>query len=189
MQGTCNTTINGLSLPRRWLALSAIAAVVAPASLARAQAPTQSVGKLPEPTGPVILTISGKIGVFNRGQTAVFDRAMIEGLGSTSFETQTPWYDKLQTFEGVLMTKLLATVKASGDRVVCTALNDYSTEIPIADFATYGTIMAYKRGGAYLTVRDKGPLFIVYPFDSNPELKQQRYYGRSAWQLAQLSVR
>ena len=114
---------------------------------------------------------------------------MLEALGATSFETQTPWFDKPQLFEGVLMTRLLAAVQASGETVICTALNDYSTEIPIADFAAFGTVMAYKRGGNYLTVRDKGPLFIIYPFDSNPELKQQRYYGRSAWQLAQLAVR
>ena len=35
---------------------------------------------------------------------------------------------------------------------------------------------------------DKGPLFIVYPFDSDPELKQQIYYNRSAWQVARLLV-
>jgi hypothetical protein len=151
--------------------------------------PSHAQAALPEPTGPVILTITGKIGVKNRGATAVFDRAMLEALGATSFETQTPWFDKPQLFEGVLMTRLLAAVQASGETVICTALNDYSTEIPIADFAAFGTIMAYKRGGNYLTVRDKGPLFIIYPFDSKPELKQQRYYGRSAWQLAQLAVR
>jgi hypothetical protein len=187
MQGTCTTPPKGLGLflTRRAIALQALAAATMTGRAALAQTPPTLV----EPTGPVILTISGKIGVFNRGQTAVFDRAMIEALGTTSFETQTPWYDKPQTFEGVLMTKLLDAVKANGDRVVCTALNDYSTEIPIADFAAFGTIMAFKRGGTYLTVRDKGPLFIIYPFDSNPELRQQRYYGRSAWQLAQLSVR
>jgi hypothetical protein len=37
-------------------------------------------------------------------------------------------------------------------------------------------------------VRDKGPLFIVYPYDSKPELKSQTYYGRSAWQLAKLII-
>jgi hypothetical protein len=45
-----------------------------------------------------------------------------------------------------------------------------------------------KRNGEYMPVRDKGPLFVVYPFDSDPALRNQRYYGRCAWQLAQVDV-
>ena len=40
-----------------------------------------------------------------------------------------------------------------------------------------------------MPVTDKGPLFIVYPFDSNPELKHQLFYSRSAWQLNRIVVR
>ena len=57
-----------------------------------------------------------------------------------------------------------------------------------ADFARHDVILALKRDGQYMSVRDKGPLFIVYPFDSDPALRHQRYYSRSAWQLARLVV-
>jgi hypothetical protein len=144
---------------------------------------------LPAPTEKPILTISGKIRNFNNGETAVFDRAMLEALGMVSFETATPWYDKVVRFEGPLMTSVMEAVDAFGDSVVATALNDYSTTIPRSDFAQFKTILALKRDGAYLPVRDKGPLFVVYPYDSNPELKQQKYYGRSAWQVAQFTVK
>lgn len=40
-----------------------------------------------------------------------------------------------------------------------------------------------------MPVRDKGPLFIVYPYDSNPEIKSQTYYTRSVWQVARLEVK
>jgi len=50
-------------------------------------------------------------------------------------------------------------------------------------------LLALKRDGAYMTVRNKGPLFIVYPYDSSPELRNRRIYSRSAWQVAQLVVR
>ena len=43
--------------------------------------------------------------------------------------------------------------------------------------------------GNYMPVRDKGPLFIVYPYDSDPNLRSRRFYSRSAWQVAQLIVR
>lgn len=145
--------------------------------------------ELAAPADRVILTISGKIRNTNTAGTAQFDRAMLEGLGMTGFDTHTPWYDKTVRFEGPLMRQLLETVGAYGDIVEAHALNDYSTNIPIADFTQYGAILAMKRDGAYLTVRDKGPLFVVYPYDSDAELRQQKYYGRSAWQVASFIIK
>jgi hypothetical protein len=144
---------------------------------------------LSAPTGKPILEISGKIHVFNDGETARFDIAMLEGLGMTSFKTVTPWYSGPVTFEGVPMATLLDAVGAFGDHIVVTALNDYTSEIPISDFQEFGVLLALKRDGAYMPVRDKGPLFIVYPYDSRPELRQQKYYSRSAWQVAKIVVK
>lgn len=31
--------------------------------------------------------------------------------------------------------------------------------------------------GQYMRIRDKGPLFIVYPYDSSAELQNQIYYS------------
>ena len=39
-----------------------------------------------------------------------------------------------------------------------------------------------------MAVRDKGPLFIVYPYDSDEVLRSERYYNRSAWQLKSLEI-
>ena len=83
----------------------------------------------------------------------------------------------------------MASVGATGDRVVAVALNDYSSEIPIEDFAKYHAILALKRDGEYMPVRDKGPLFIVYPYDQNPELRSQKFYSRSVWQVARLVIK
>jgi hypothetical protein len=159
------------------------------AALVTARPARPALAALAPPKGRVILTVSGKIHVTNDGDTAKFDRDMIEALGMTGFETKTPWYDKVVTFEGPLMTSLMDAVGAYGDSVVATALNDYSTTIPAADFAQFKPILALKRDGAYLTVRDKGPLFVVYNYDSNSELKQQKYYSRSAWQVAQFVLK
>ena len=58
----------------------------------------------------------------------------------------------------------------------------------MSDFALHGVILALKRDGVYMPVRDKGPLFIVYPYDSDSDLQHRRYYSRSAWQVARLIV-
>ncbi|GGD28699.1 molybdopterin-dependent oxidoreductase [Aureimonas glaciei] len=143
---------------------------------------------LPLPAGKTILVISGAITATNKDGSAEFDRAMLESLGAVAITTITPWYDAPVTFEGISLDALMKRVGADGEKVTAVALNDYSTEIPLSDFAEHGAVLALKRDGEYMTVRDKGPLFIVYPYDSDRQLQSQTYYNRSAWQLAKLVV-
>jgi hypothetical protein len=150
---------------------------------------TSAAEPLPAPTEKAILTISGRIGTTNKGETAEFDRPMLESLGLETIETTTPWYNGPMKFEGVSLDKLMKLVGAKGERAVFVALNDYSSEIPMEDFAKYNVILALKRNGEYMPVRDKGPLFVMYPFDSRPELKNQTFYGRSVWQVAKIVVK
>jgi hypothetical protein len=171
-----------INMRRRELLVSlAASAGLAVAGVARADTkPAESQGK-------PILTVSGKIGAAEG--SAQFDREALERLGMVSFETKTPWYDGSMTFEGVPLAKLMAEVGAKGDRIQAVALNDYSSEIPIEDVAKYNVILALKRNGEYMPVRDKGPLFVVYPYDSDPELKSQKFYSRSVWQVKALLVK
>jgi len=141
------------------------------------------------PNSKVILTVTGKIANTNKGDAAVFDRSMLEALGIDGFETMTPWYNRPVRFDGVRMRRLLQAVGASGTSVTAVALNNYTTDIPSTDFERYGVLLAMKRDGVDMPVSDKGPLFIVYPYDSEPELKSQLFYSRSAWQVAELIVK
>jgi hypothetical protein len=143
---------------------------------------------LPIPTGKVVLTVSGKITNTNAGTTAVFDMPSLEGIGLTSFTTGTPWDPGKTNFQGVLLDTLMQRVGAHGKTAVAYALNDYSVELPISDFSQYGTLLATKMNGKYMPVADKGPLFVVYPFDSRPSLQRQTFYGRSVWQLNRLVI-
>ena len=143
---------------------------------------------LPAPRERVMLTVSGRINARNGDDAARFDRPMLEALGMQGFTTSTPWFREPTRFDGVLMSALLRTVGASGQTVTAIALNDYATDIPISDFEQFDALLALKRDGEYMPVRDKGPLFIVYPFDSDKRLKSQRYYTRCAWQLSQLII-
>ncbi|MGK3194267.1 molybdopterin-dependent oxidoreductase [Enterobacter soli] len=145
-------------------------------------------GELTKPTGKVLLTLSGKIENTNENGKAVFDIATLEKLGVVSFQTTSPWYNGRTTFTGIPMQKLMDYVGAKGTVVKVTALNDYTTVIPLSDFKNYNVILAFKINGEYMRVRDKGPFFIVYPYDSLPELNNQIYYSRSAWQVSRMSI-
>lgn len=145
-------------------------------------------GTLPKPEGKVLLTLTGNIANTNADGKAVFDTASLEKLGMMSFQTTSPWYNGRTTFAGISLQKLMDYVGAKGSVVKVTALNDYTTVIPLSDFKKYNVMLALKINGEYMRVRDKGPLFIVYPYDSVPELNNQVYYSRSAWQVSRMSI-
>ena len=140
------------------------------------------------PTGPVILTVTGAVANTNDGTAAVFDMDMLNALASRTTVTKSPWYDSAQTFTGPLGSALLAAVGASGTTLKVVAINDYVTEIPVADFNQYNVILATTLDGKEMSLRDKGPIFIIYPFDEQPQLNNETYYGRSAWQVKSIEV-
>ncbi|MGC6204267.1 MULTISPECIES: molybdopterin-dependent oxidoreductase [unclassified Citrobacter] len=145
-------------------------------------------GELSKPTGKVLLTVSGNIENTNEDGKATFDTASLEKLGMVSFQTTSPWYNGRTTFTGIPLQKLMDFVGAKGTVVKVTALNDYTTVIPLNDFKKYNVILALKINGKYMQIRDKGPLFIVYPYDSISELNNQIYYSRSAWQVSRMDI-
>ncbi|WP_165729651.1 molybdopterin-dependent oxidoreductase [Enterobacter hormaechei] len=145
-------------------------------------------GELPKPVGKPILTITGNIENTNENGKAVFDSASLEKLGMVSFQTTSPWYNGRTKFEGIPMRKLMEYVGAKGSVLNVVALNDYTTVIPLSDFQKYNAILALKVNGEYMRIRDKGPSFIVYPYDSLPELNNQIYYSRSAWQVSKMKI-
>lgn len=145
--------------------------------------------RLPSPKAAPILTIGGAVGLTNVGAEAHFDREMLEAMGMVTIATSTPWFDGVVRFDGIPLARILATVDAQGKEVVAIALNDYRTTIPLSDIEEHGAVLAIKRNGEYMPVSEKGPLFIVYPYDKDPQLHSQKFYAQSVWQLKRLIVR
>lgn len=142
--------------------------MLVPQAAARAEG-----GSLEEPHGKVILTVRGKIARTNSPGSAQFDLSMLEKLPQKTITTTTRWTSGVQTFEGVAATALLDSLEASGGQIEAVALDGYtSPPIAVADLRKYGVILALKKNGEYLKVRDKGPIWMIYPVDDFPELQK-----------------
>jgi len=139
--------------------------------------------------GKVVLSITGKVGQPNAAGRADFDMAMLEALPQHSFSTSTPWFKTPRKFTGPLLRDVLAAAGAQGTTLVAVALNDYKVEIPAEDANRFKVVMATRLDDKPMAVREKGPLFIIYPYDDSADLRSERYYSRSAWQLRKLEVR
>jgi len=145
-------------------------------------------GGLASPEGPVVLTVSGNIEFTNGDGIAEFDRAMLEALAHRTTTATTPWFDSARDFSGPLATAILDAVGAQGSTLQVVALNDYAAEVPVADVQSFPVIFATHLDGEMMSIREKGPLFMIYPFDEHPELYNEVYFGRSVWQITRIEV-
>jgi len=164
--------------------LSSAAAMAAVASLSTA-AFAQDISA---PTGAVILSISGEIATTNVGDTLQFDLATLSGLGDTIIETSTIWTDGVHVFQGVELATIAAVLGVTEGTFLAAAINDYTVEIPISDAVEGGAMIAYLMNGEAMSVRDKGPLWVVYPYDSSAEFRTEIVYSRSIWHLDRIEV-
>lgn len=140
----------------------------------------------------VILTVRGAIahsnGQDDDGPVARLDMAMLQALPVTEFATSTVWTEGVIRFSGVLLRDLLDHLGAEGAVLHATAIDGYQISMPLADLRDDGPILAYLRDGKPMPLRDKGPLWKVYPFDTNPDFRNETHYARSIWQLQTIDI-
>lgn len=141
-----------------------------------------------KPDGKPLLVVTGKIKETNVGAEAHLDRALLYSIGLKKLATSNQYEPGIHNYEGIMLQDLLSFLGASGTTLVATALDGYSVEIPVHDAERYPVILAMKSNGVPMAVRDKGPIWIIYPIDQFKELKDQKYSARSIWQLKQLDV-
>ena len=107
---------------------------------------------------------------------------------ASTIKTTTIWTTGEQTFVGVSLGAFLKAIDAKGSKLRATAINDYAVEIPVTDAVTGGPIIAYLLDGKEMSVRNKGPLWIIYPYDSSSDFRTEVIYSRSIWQLDRIVV-
>ncbi|NTI19912.1 oxidoreductase [Agrobacterium rhizogenes] len=141
-------------------------------------------------TPDVFLTISGKIGRTTNSANNAYEMSEREflALPTSTVATSTPWTPK-SDFTGPLLSKVLGEVGATGKTLRLIALDDFSVEVDADYLEKYGTILATSKDGVRLTIRDFGPVFVMYPRDSfGEELDTPAASSYLVWQLCGIDV-
>ena len=144
---------------------------------------------LAKPDGLVILTILGEITNKIGPNGATFDREQLLALGTETEETTTHFTKGRQRFEGVRLRKVLDAVGANGRILTAKALDGYSIDIPVDDVDRFELLLAMTWNGKVMRVRNKGPIWVIYPINRFPETSNEFYSVRTIWQLTTLTVR
>lgn len=142
---------------------------------------------LPKPQEPVLLTITGQITYTNNGNAAEFDREMLEGLEWREIQTFTAYTEGEQTFAGPTLASVLEAVGATGENLLARAINDYTTIIEASDAARHDVILAMDQNGRPMRVRNKGPIWVVYPM-TEEQASMSEFDAQMIWQLVSVNV-
>ncbi|EFH09338.1 molybdopterin-dependent oxidoreductase, partial [Teichococcus cervicalis] len=136
---------------------------------------------------PVVLRVGGRIERPPQGEAA-FTLAALEALGMRRLRTTTPWTQGAQEFSGVPLALLMRAVRPLGQRLWAEAINRYRAELPLADAWERDAFLATRRDGEPMRIRDRGPVWLVYPWTQRPELDIPLYHERAVWQLRRIEV-
>ena len=121
--------------------------------------------------------------------TLSFSADELLALEQTTVVTDNDYVDGLSTFVGPRLSTLLESVDLKpDDQIFATALNDYRASIPAEEVKNYDVIVAVLMNGEEMSVRDKGPFWIIYPMTDHPELQDPIYNDRLIWQLASIEL-
>ncbi|AMY68351.1 hypothetical protein AKL17_1094 [Frigidibacter mobilis] len=127
-----------------------------------------------------LLTIASKAG------EVVLSRADLEALPQHSFVTTTIWTAEALTFSGPSLQAVLAAAGIVTGKVELIAINDYRVVINVTELGAEAPILATRLNGQPFSRRQKGPLWLVYPYDSDPAFQNEIVYARSIWQIVRI---
>lgn len=134
-------------------------------------------------TAQTVLTVT------HDGENVEYDLSALQALPQTEFTTENPFIDGARVYSGPLLRDVLELSDLLDQEVITIrALNDYEIAFPVSDAIDFDVIIALKSEGSLMSIRDNGPLWLMYPVSDHSELNEPIYKSRMIWQLVEISA-
>lgn len=136
----------------------------------------------------VLVLVNPKIAGVH-GQIA-FSLADLRSMEQRTIRTGNDFVDGIAEFRGPEAFALIDLIgRAGADRVRMTAWNDYSVEFGLEEIERYRPVLALSVNGRQLTMRDRGPVWLMFPVDEHDELQDPSFNNKMIWQLRTIELR
>lgn len=123
------------------------------------------------------------------GQKHEFSREQLLSLPQQEISTSLPWVDGESVYSGVTLLAVLESMDLPvSAQVTFVALNDYKVAVPKEDFYDYQPIIAIKQNGEFMSVRDKGPYWLIYPLSARPDIDNTDFHAKMIWQIRDIHL-
>lgn len=143
-----------------------------------------------KPTGKVVLTVTGGIAETNSDKGLELDMAMLEGIGTKLYDGTDPWLGK-KKYTGVVIADILKFAGAPKDvaEVVVIAKDGKKVTLKAEDVDKYPIMLATQDGGKAIGSGLGGPVKLVFPFTTYPELEKMYTKDDWNWYVVTLEVK
>ncbi|KQA22278.1 hypothetical protein [Vibrio metoecus] len=102
--------------------------------------------------------------------------------------TETPWTQGNTEFKGISAQAILAWMGVKKADLKVIALNKYWAVIPYSDIEKYNPVFAIQKNGKPMAIRDRGPVWSIYPLSSSGELNNEVLHSRMVWQISNIEI-
>lgn len=128
--------------------------------------------------------------VTNGDRTLVLERTELEEtLPQTLIETTSPYHDGMAEFSGPALKAVVEHLGVSGEtEITLAALNDYRVTGSLEEMLAMDAIVATRRNGKVMSVRERGPFWIMLPLSERSELDNPDYHRFMVWQLSRIEL-
>ena len=133
----------------------------------------------------ILLSVTGDV----PGGVRAFTDEDLMALPQVSFDTGTIWTESTDSYSGPTLASVLEAAGAGDGALTLSAVNDYKVEVQRDLIGDEAPIIATRINGEPFSVREKGPLWVVFPYDAGPEYQSEVVYAVSVWQLVTIEVK
>jgi hypothetical protein len=124
----------------------------------------------------------------SQSETIQLSLEELDALDQIEFTTNTIWLSGETHFSGVSLKALLRQFAIKGNKIEMTALDGYAVSMPIADLEDNAPIISTRLNGKIIPIRENGPYWVVFPYDSDKKYQTEINFARSIWQLKHIRV-
>ncbi|MGO5000630.1 molybdopterin-binding protein [Oceanisphaera sp. W20_SRM_FM3] len=140
---------------------------------------------------PVILSVYGAIEL-DEGeyQRLDFTLSELQALPQAQIITAHPWSAQAQHYKGVDLTALLKLLFANRqiNSLNLEGLNGFSMALEWSKISDFSPILAWQENEKLMSRRNKGPLWLMLPYDQAPKMQQANFLHYMVWQLRTIRV-
>lgn len=121
-------------------------------------------------------------------ETFALSDVSLLSLPQQTFKTHHTWSKVADEFSGPLLADVLDQVCPKASKLKLKAINDYQVDLDFNKIKQYEPILAMSVNGERLTVRNKGPIWVMIPFDKYTSVPERSLDEALVWQLSSINV-
>ncbi|MBD1574469.1 hypothetical protein HC725_14495 [Vibrio sp. S17_S38] len=132
----------------------------------------------------VLLTLES-----SSGYRKILSREELEALPQESFTTSTPWTKNPHTYQGPRLSLVTSNFPQPFQSIKVYGINGYAYDIKEKELKKYPFILAMKQDGKRMALRNKGPLWVLLPFNQYPKVDSiDEMLNKFVWQVNRIKA-